>query len=179
MQDLVAGNERIERQDWQTTETLKAGLEQAGIEYLDISGRPKLYGIYQKMQQQKEFHEIYDLAASWLRPMRNAIVLWQLFTMPFDRFQAGLRTTLVYPSLTVLAYLCCGISGRPLEVQLRTLEMHQVAEYGIAAHWKYKETGSSNYIQLTGADDKFTWLRQLLEWQNDLKDAQEYGKYQR
>jgi len=45
--------------------------------------------------------------------------------------------------------------------------MHQVAEYGIAAHWKYKETGSSNYIQLTGADDKFTWLRQLLEWQND------------
>ncbi|MBV8882861.1 MAG: bifunctional (p)ppGpp synthetase/guanosine-3',5'-bis(diphosphate) 3'-pyrophosphohydrolase, partial [Chroococcidiopsidaceae cyanobacterium CP_BM_RX_35] len=57
---------------------------------------------------------------------------------------------------------------------IRTLEMHQVAEYGIAAHWKYKETGSSSHTQLTPGDEKFTWLRQLLEWQNDLKDAQEY-----
>ncbi|QYO67742.1 RelA/SpoT family protein [Leptolyngbya sp. 7M] len=66
-----------------------------------------------------------------------------------------------------------GNTGRPLEVQIRTLEMHHVAEYGIAAHWKYKEAGNS-YTKLSTDDEKFTWLRQLLEWQNDLKDAQEY-----
>jgi GTP pyrophosphokinase len=52
--------------------------------------------------------------------------------------------------------------------------MHHVAEYGIAAHWKYKETGGSSNTQMSGTDEKFTWLRQLLDWQNDLKDAQEY-----
>jgi GTP pyrophosphokinase len=67
-----------------------------------------------------------------------------------------------------------GPTGRPLEVQIRTLEMHHVAEYGIAAHWKYKETGSSSNAQMSATDEKFTWLRQLLDWQNDLKDAQEY-----
>lgn len=69
-----------------------------------------------------------------------------------------------------------GLNGRPVEVQIRTMEMHHVAEYGIAAHWKYKESGGSQ-SQLSSEDEKFTWLRQLLEWQNDikdLKDAQEY-----
>jgi len=61
-----------------------------------------------------------------------------------------------------------------MEVQIRTHEMHNVADAGIAAHWKYKETGGSSISHLTGTDDKFTWLRQLLEWQTDLKDAQEY-----
>lgn len=65
-------------------------------------------------------------------------------------------------------------NGRPLEIQIRTLEMHYVAEYGIAAHWKYKETGHSNHRHLSSDDEKFTWLRQLLDWQKDLKDAQEY-----
>ena len=67
-----------------------------------------------------------------------------------------------------------GFTGRPIEVQIRTLEMHQVAELGIAAHWKYKESGGSNNTRITAEDEKLTWLRQLLEWQNDLKDAQEY-----
>lgn len=66
-----------------------------------------------------------------------------------------------------------GKSGRPIEVQIRTAEMHHVAEYGIAAHWKYKESGSVQ-SQWTAEDEKFTWLRQLLDWQHDLKDAQEY-----
>jgi GTP pyrophosphokinase len=67
-----------------------------------------------------------------------------------------------------------GLNGRPLEVQIRTLEMHHIAEYGIAAHWKYKETGGSSATRITAEDEKLAWLRQLLEWQNDLKDAQEY-----
>ena len=64
--------------------------------------------------------------------------------------------------------------GKPIEVQIRTLEMHHIAEYGIAAHWKYKEAGTSSNVRMTADDEKFTWLRQLLEWQNDLKDAQEF-----
>ena len=67
-----------------------------------------------------------------------------------------------------------GFTGRPLEIQIRTLAMHHVAEYGIAAHWKYKETGSSNHTHIKAEEEKFTWLRQLLDWQSDLKDAQEY-----
>jgi guanosine-3',5'-bis(diphosphate) 3'-pyrophosphohydrolase len=64
--------------------------------------------------------------------------------------------------------------AKPIEVQIRTLEMHHVAEYGIAAHWKYKESGGSSNTKVTADDEKFTWLRQLLEWQSDLKDAQEF-----
>ncbi len=67
-----------------------------------------------------------------------------------------------------------GLTGKPLEVQIRTLEMHHVAEYGIAAHWKYKESGGSGAGRLSTSDEKFTWLRSILDWQNDLKDAQEY-----
>lgn len=182
MQELVA-EKRVDRETRlsKVQEVLRAGLEQVGIQCLDISGRPKhLYGIYQKMQrQQKEFHEIYDLAAMRIivrtneECYRSLAVVHDAFRPIPGRFKdyIGLPKPNRYQSLHTAVV---GFTGRPLEVQIRTLEMHQVAEYGIAAHWKYKETGSSSHSQLTGADEKFTWLRQLLEWQNDLKDAQEY-----
>ncbi|HLO84275.1 MAG TPA: bifunctional (p)ppGpp synthetase/guanosine-3',5'-bis(diphosphate) 3'-pyrophosphohydrolase [Nostocaceae cyanobacterium] len=164
----------------QASDTLRRRLQQAGIKVIDISGRPKhLYSIYQKMQrQQKEFHEIYDLAALRIIVQTNEecyralAVVHDAFRPIPGRFKdyIGLPKPNRYQSLHTGVI---GLTGRPLEVQIRTLEMHRVAEYGIAAHWKYKETGGSN-TQLTGADEKFTWLRQLLEWQSDLKDAQEY-----
>ena len=164
-----------------TTEILRLGLEQVGIHYLDISGRPKhLYSIYQKMhRQQKEFHEIYDLAALRIIVKSNEecyralAVVHDAFRPIPGRFKdyIGLPKANRYQSLHTGVI---GLTGRPLEVQIRTQEMHHIAEYGIAAHWKYKETGTSNIVNLTAQDDKFTWLRQLLEWQNDLKDAQEY-----
>ncbi|MBE9007437.1 bifunctional (p)ppGpp synthetase/guanosine-3',5'-bis(diphosphate) 3'-pyrophosphohydrolase [Fortiea sp. LEGE XX443] len=162
------------------TELLRERLQQAGIHCTDISGRPKhLYSIYQKMQrQQKEFHEIYDLAALRIIVQTNEecyralAVVHDAFRPIPGRFKdyIGLPKPNRYQSLHTGVI---GLSGRPLEIQIRTLEMHHIAEYGIAAHWKYKETGGSN-SPLTGADEKFTWLRQLLEWQSDLKDAQEY-----
>jgi GTP diphosphokinase / guanosine-3',5'-bis(diphosphate) 3'-diphosphatase len=163
------------------TETLQTRLTEAGIQCLDVSGRPKhLYSIYQKMQRQnKEFHEIYDLAALRVIVKSNeecyralAIVHDACRPIP-GRFKdyIGLPKPNRYQSLHTGVI---GPWGRPLEVQIRTMEMHHVAEYGIAAHWKYKETGGSNTLHWTPSDDKFTWLRQLLEWQNDLKDAQEY-----
>jgi len=163
------------------TDTLRRRLLNAGINCLEISGRPKhLYSIYQKMRrQQKEFHEIYDLAALRIIVQTNEecyralAVVHDTFRPIPGRFKdyIGLPKPNNYQSLHTGVI---GLTGRPLEVQIRTLEMHHIAEYGIAAHWKYKETGGSENTNLTSSDEKFTWLRQLLDWQSDLKDAQEY-----
>ncbi|BAZ09379.1 (p)ppGpp synthetase I, SpoT/RelA [Calothrix sp. NIES-4071] len=182
IQNLVA-EKRDAREDRlkKVSDTLRSRMVEAGIQCTDVSGRPKhLYSIYQKMQRQnKEFNEIYDLAA--LRIIVNTneecyralAVVHDAFRPIPGRFKdyIGLPKPNRYQSLHTGVI---GPWGRPLEVQIRTLEMHRIAEYGIAAHWKYKETGGSHNTQMSPNDDKFTWLRQLLEWQNDLKDAQEY-----
>ena len=163
------------------TQILQQRFDQAGIEVEELKGRPKhLYGIYQKMQQQqKEFGEIYDLAG--VRAIvktredcyRALAVIHDAFKPIPGRFKdyIGLPKPNRYQSLHTTVI---GTYGKPIEMQIRTLEMHHVAEYGIAAHWLYKESGGSSDFQATAEDDKFTWLRQLLEWQNDLKDAKEY-----
>ncbi|HEY9727893.1 MAG TPA: bifunctional (p)ppGpp synthetase/guanosine-3',5'-bis(diphosphate) 3'-pyrophosphohydrolase [Chroococcales cyanobacterium] len=165
----------------QVTDILKKRLQEVGVHCIDLSSRPKhLYGIFQKMQrQQKGFHEIYDLAAMRLIVKTNEecyralAVVHDAFRPIPGRFKdyIGLPKPNRYQSLHTGVI---GPSGRPIEVQIRTLEMHHIAEYGIAAHWKYKETGGSSTIRISAEDEKFTWLRQLLEWQSDLKDAQEY-----
>lgn len=181
IQELIA-EKRVSREARlsSVTEQLGERLEQIGIRDFEIKGRPKhLYGIYQKMQrQQKEFHEIFDIAAvRIIVPSNDACyralaVVHDAFRPIPGRFKdyIGLPKPNRYQSLHTGVI---GNTGRPIEFQIRTWEMHHVAEYGIAAHWKYKETGSSN-AQLTTSDEKFTWLRQLLDWQSDLKDAQEY-----
>ena len=182
MQRLVA-ERRVDREGRlsKVADILRERLEAVGIHGLEISGRPKhLYGIYQKMQrQQKGFHEIFDLAAMRLivetkeECYRALAVAHDAFRPIPGRFKdyIGLPKPNRYQSLHTGVI---GPSGRPIEVQIRTLEMHHIAEYGIAAHWKYKETGGSSNTRISAEDEKFTWLRQLLEWQNDLKDAQEY-----
>lgn len=161
-------------------QNFKARLDQLGVHCVEISGRPKhLYGIYQKMQrQQKDYEQIYDVAAIRVivetndECYRALAVVHDTFRPIPGRFKdyIGLPKPNRYQSLHTVVI---GDTGRPLEVQIRTLEMHHVAEYGIAAHWKYKEAGGGSQ-QMTTTDEKFTWLRQLLDWQNDLKDAQEY-----
>ncbi|MEB3178773.1 MAG: bifunctional (p)ppGpp synthetase/guanosine-3',5'-bis(diphosphate) 3'-pyrophosphohydrolase [Nostocaceae cyanobacterium] len=163
------------------TEIIRERLDQAGIQSLDISGRPKhLYSIYQKMQRQnKEFHEIYDLAALRIIVKSNE-ECYRALAVVHDEFRpipGRFKDYIGLPKPNRYQSLHTGVIApwhRPLEVQIRTLEMHHIAEYGIAAHWKYKETGGSNTTQMSTSDEKFTWLRQLVEWQNDLKDAQEY-----
>ncbi|WP_040655960.1 RelA/SpoT family protein [Rubidibacter lacunae] len=163
------------------TETLRDRLLAENIGLRELNGRPKhLYGIYRKMQQQqKAFEEIYDLAGIRIIVDTN-VDCYRALAVVHDAFKPmpgrfkdyiGLPKPNRYQSLHTTAI---GTTGRPLEVQIRTEEMHQVAEYGIAAHWVYKESGGSSNVQVTAEDEKFTWLRQLLEWQNDLKDAQEY-----
>jgi GTP diphosphokinase / guanosine-3',5'-bis(diphosphate) 3'-diphosphatase len=181
IQDLVA----VKRADRETqlaevTDCLRERLDKLGIKCYEVSGRPKhLYGIYGKMQRrQKGFNQVYDIAAVRIIVESNddcyralAIVHDSFRPIP-GRFKdyIGLPKANRYQSLHTGVI---GTSGRPIEVQIRTVAMHHIAEYGIAAHWKYKETGGSN-TKVTGDDEKFTWLRQLLEWQSDLKDDREY-----
>jgi GTP diphosphokinase / guanosine-3',5'-bis(diphosphate) 3'-diphosphatase len=167
----------------EVTELLQSRLGSLGLRHLELRGRPKhLYSIYQKMSRQhKEFHEIFDIAAVRVivqsndECYRTLAVVHDCFRPIPGRFKdyIGLPKANRYQSLHTAVI---GPNGQPVEVQIRTLEMHHIAEYGIAAHWKYKESGSSMPNQWSTKDEKFTWLRQLLEWQTDLKetDAQEY-----
>ncbi|MGK7943521.1 MAG: bifunctional (p)ppGpp synthetase/guanosine-3',5'-bis(diphosphate) 3'-pyrophosphohydrolase [Microcystaceae cyanobacterium] len=182
IQSLVA-ERRVDREVRleKIKELLRHRLESVGIKVVELQGRPKhLYGIYHKMERQnKEFHEIYDIAALRIivntneECYRSLAIAHDAFRPIPGRFKdyIGLPKPNRYQSLHTTVV---GLNGRPLEIQIRTLEMHHIAEYGIAAHWKYKETGGSEFGELTSEDEKFTWLRQLLEWQSDLKDAQEY-----
>ncbi|MEM9137548.1 MAG: bifunctional (p)ppGpp synthetase/guanosine-3',5'-bis(diphosphate) 3'-pyrophosphohydrolase, partial [Cyanobacteria bacterium P01_F01_bin.42] len=157
---------------------LRERLAPLSLTSLEINGRPKhLYSIYKKMlRQEKEFHEIYDMSAvrvivdSKEECYRALAIVHDCFRPIPGRFKdyIGLPKPNRYQSLHTSVI---GLGGRPLEVQIRTKEMHRVAEFGIAAHWKYKETGGSQAGQWSQDDEKFTWLRQLLEWQSDLSDA--------
>lgn len=155
---------------------LREKLASVGIE-ADIQGRPKhLYSIYEKMkEQQKELSEIYDVLA--VRILVHSIrdcyaslgtvhTLWKPIPGRFRDFIAMPKTNM-YQSLHTTVV---GPRGEPLEVQIRTVEMHRTAEYGIAAHWRYKEGGRGD----KDFDKKLAWLRQLLEWQHDLRDAREF-----
>jgi GTP diphosphokinase / guanosine-3',5'-bis(diphosphate) 3'-diphosphatase len=144
----------------------------------DLSGRPKhIYSIFRKMQRRGvDVDQIYDqLAVRVLVPSISDCYtalgvihsIWRPLPGQFDDYIANPKESL-YQSLhtTVLA-----LDGRPLEIQIRTPEMHQVAEYGVAAHWRYKEGLRSDQK----FDSKVAWLRQLMDWQKDVAGgAQEF-----
>ena len=160
---------------------LDARIKEMGIN-AEIEGRPKhFYSIYNKMKQQgKHLDQIYDIFACRIivdtvsdcyavlglvhemyYPMPGRFK--DYIAMPKPNMYQSLHTTVI------------GKEGIPFEVQIRTLAMHRTAEYGIAAHWKYKETGNSNVkAKNTSFDNKLSWLRQILDWQGDSKDASEY-----
>ena len=181
MESLVAEtHEDRQEQLTEVTKVLGDRLESMGIDDFEISGRPKhLYGIYRKMErQQKQYNEIYDIQA--VRVIVNtkeecyrvlAVVHDHFCPIP-GRFKdyIGLPKPNRYQSLHTAVI---GPKGQPVEVQIRTWEMHHIADYGIAAHWKYKESNSVSK-PLKGDDQKFTWLRQLVEWQREMSDPQEY-----
>ncbi len=178
--DLLASKrDARERYIQEATESLKAHLKEAGIK-AEVTGRAKhIYSIHQKMQrysnQQKSFDQIYDLLAirvfvDDLSECYHALgiihSLWRPIPGQFDDYIANPKDSM-YQSLhtTVLS-----LNGRPLEIQIRTHEMHRVAEYGIAAHWRYKEGGK----QQGRDEERIAWLRQLLDWQRDLSGAEDF-----
>lgn len=155
---------------------ISAELDKQELHY-DISGRPKnFYSIYKKMKgKSKSFESIYDLIA--VRILVDTVKdcyavlgivhsMWKplpgrfkdYIAMPKPNMYQSLHTTVISDT------------GEIFEIQIRTYEMHEVAEYGIAAHWKYK--GGKTHGK--DVDSKLDWLRQLLEWQKDLKDPKEF-----
>ena len=158
---------------------VKAHLDEAGIE-ATVGGRVKhFFSIYKKMlKQNKTLDQIYDLFA--VRIMVDTVkdcyaalgVIHEMYkpipgrfkdyiAMPKQNMYQSLHTTLI------------GSTGQPFEIQIRTYEMHRTAEYGIAAHWKYKESGSGQ-IAAGKEEEKLSWLRQILEWQRDTDDSKEF-----
>ena len=160
---------------------VKKYVSDAGIK-AEIYGRAKhFFSIYKKMvNQDKTIDQIYDLFA--IRILVDTIpdcyavlgIIHEKYkpipgrfkdyiAMPKQNMYQSLHTTLIGPS------------GQPFEIQIRTYEMHRTAEYGIAAHWKYKEANNGNATTTTVTEEeKLSWLRQILEWQQDMSDNKEF-----
>ena len=162
-------------------DVLREKLDQMNIKS-QVTGRAKhFYSIFRKMYtQNKTIDELYDLFA--VRIIVDTVadcyavlgMVHDLYTpvpmrfkdyiaMPKQNMYQSLHTTLIGPS------------GQPFEIQIRTYEMHRTAEYGIAAHWKYKEANNGNATTTTVTEEeKLSWLRQILEWQQDMSDNKEF-----
>lgn len=164
-------------------EEVRKHIKDAGIE-AQIDGRAKhFFSIYKKMvNQDKTLDQIYDLFA--IRIIVDSVkdcyaalgVIHEMYkpipgrfkdyiAMPKPNMYQSLHTTLIGPT------------GQPFEIQIRTFEMHRTAEYGIAAHWKYKEVsnnGGAAVPMTVSEEEKLSWLRQILEWQRDMSDNKEF-----
>lgn len=160
---------------------IKVKVEEAGIDAV-IEGRPKhFFSIYKKIiNKNKTLDQIYDLFAvrAIVKSVKDCYgvlgVIHEMYTpipgrfkdyiaMPKPNMYRSLHTTLM------------GAEGTPFEMQIRTEEMHRTAEYGIAAHWKYKE-GRTDGVIRDKSEEKLTWLREILEWQRDMSDNREFMK---
>lgn len=163
----------------QLVSEVRKNIEAAGIK-ADIEGRAKhFFSIYKKMKNQgKTIDQIYDLFAiriivETVKDCYAALgVIHEMYkpipgrfkdyiAMPKPNMYQSLHTTLIGPT------------GQPFEIQIRTYEMHRTAEYGIAAHWKYKEASDGKNVQ-NQEEEKLSWLRQILEWQRDMSDNREF-----
>ena len=175
--DMV-NKRRNEREDLinKLIEEISKSIKAIGIK-ADIHGRPKnFYSIYKKMIiKKKSFDEIYDLSA--VRVLVEDIkdcygVLGAVHTL-YKPIPGRFKDYIAMPKLNKYQSLHTTViddNGETFEVQIRTYEMHQTAEYGIAAHWKYK----SGTNKSTSFDENLTWLRQLLEWQKDVNDPDDF-----
>lgn len=177
--EVLLADDRDDRHSYigQAITMLRERLAQEGVQ-AEISGRPKhIYSIYKKMSsKRRDFEHIYDIRAiRCLVEEKNQCyvvlglvhALWTPIPGEFDDYIAKPKDNL-YQSLHTAVI---GPGGKALEVQIRTREMHQIAEYGVAAHWRYKEPGGKRDPRL---EEKINWLRQLQEWRAEVTSAREF-----
>ena len=173
---------KSEREEFvaQIVEEVSAHIHNAGIK-AEVNGRVKhFFSIYKKMvNQDKTVDQIYDLFA--VRIIVDSVkdcyaalgVIHEMYTPIPGRFKdyIAMPKANMYQSLhtTLMSSV-----GQPFEVQIRTQEMHKTAEYGIAAHWKYKESNDGKKSVEAQEEEKLNWLRQILEWQRDMSDNREF-----
>lgn len=145
----------------------------------DIYGRPKhLFSIYKKMDKQgKTLDQIFDLFAVRIivDNIRECYEVLGIVHEMYKPISGRFKDYIAMPKVNMYQSLhntLIGPDGIPFEIQIRTLEMHRVAEYGIAAHWKYK-SGKENSKE-SAEEEKLNWLRQILEWQKDMSDSREF-----
>jgi GTP pyrophosphokinase len=171
---------RLERQAFisEAIERLKRELAQAGIHHAEVYGRPKhIYSIWNKMRGKGvDFAGLYDVRA--FRVIVDDVKqcytvlgiihhLWQPIPKEFDDYISRPKSN-GYQSLHTVVV---ADDGKPFEVQIRTREMHQFAEYGVAAHWRYKESGNKSLSAHHPYDEKIAWIRQLFAWKNEVDQA--------
>jgi len=151
-------------------------IRENGIQ-VEVTGREKhIYSIWRKMQRKESsFEEIYDVTGIRIKVPDKAACyaalgvihsLWRPITTEFDDYIANPKESM-YQSIHTAVL---GPEGHPIEIQIRTFEMHHIAEYGIAAHWRYKEGRRVD----PNVEAKILWLRQLMDWRDEVVDAQEF-----
>lgn len=161
--------------------TMKKTLDNLGIKY-EIYGRPKhIYSIYKKMvNKHKDFDEIYDLLAVRVivKTVRDCYAVLGAVHTEWKPMPGRFKDYIAVPKVNGYQSLhttIIGPGGRPLEIQIRTEQMHEVAEYGVAAHWAYKR-GNFTGVQETSSGEKLDMVREILELKDETKDADEFMK---
>ncbi len=154
-------------------------IESVGI-HAQIDGRVKhFFSIYKKMKNQgKTMDQIYDLFAVRIivESVKDCYAALGIIHEMFKPIPGRFKDYIAMPKANMYQSLhttLIGSTGQPFEIQIRTLEMHKTAEYGIAAHWKYKEASDGKKIKAQ-EEEKLSWLRQILEWQKDMSDNREF-----
>lgn len=163
----------------QMVNEVRGYMAEADIE-AEVDGRVKhLFSIYKKMiTQNKTLDQIYDIHAIRIKvdTVRDCYAALGIIHEKYKPIPGRFKDYIAMPKQNMYQSLhttLIGPGGRPFEIQIRTYEMHRTAEYGIAAHWKYKEGGSSKNSE----EQKLSWLRQILEWQTDTTDNKEFMSF--
>ena len=161
--------------------TLKDSLDSLGIKY-EIYGRPKhIYSIYKKMvNKHKDFNEIYDLLAVRVivKTVKDCYAVLGAVHTKWKPMPGRFKDYIAVPKVNGYQSLhttIIGPGGRPLEIQIRTEQMHEVAEYGVAAHWAYKR-GNLKGVEQTSSNEKLDMVREILELKDETSDADEFMK---
>ena len=164
----------------QMVSEVKDCMKEAGIK-AEIDGRVKhLFSIYKKMKtQDKTLDQIYDIHAIRIKVdnVRDCYAALGSIHEKYKPIPGRFKDYIAMPKANMYQSLhttLIGPGGRPFEIQIRTFEMHKTAEYGIAAHWKYKEGGDN---KTDSEEQKLSWLRQILEWQTDTEDNKEFMNF--